>query len=314
MVAGFGKAMQNSHMPSASHGESILITGAGGHIGSELCRVLRTQGRVILPIDVEPDLPRGVLPCDLTLKDDVSRLFQLYRIQAVIHLAGLLPSAYRSDPLRGAEVNLNGSFELMREAVNARVKRFVFASSMSVYGSSPRAGPLTENDQATPDEPYGASKRVVELVGQTLASGRAFEFVSLRIARVIGPGIKKTASPWRSRIFEPLSRGDSIKIPFAPQAMLSLVHVEDVARMLVMLEETTDVSSSIYNTPAELWQARDLKQLIEKGTDAQVELGHEGALAGPVCDGDRFVQDFGFTFQGLRERLSGGPVCNSGQQ
>jgi len=297
--------MQNSHMPSASHGESILITGASGHIGSELCRVLRTQGRVILPIDVEPDRPRGVLPCDLTLKDNVSRLFQLYRIQAVIHLAGLLPSAYRSDPLRGAEVNLNGSFELMRQAVNSRVKRFVFASSMSVYGSSPIAHPLTEKDPATPDEPYGASKRAVELIGETLATGGAIEFVSLRIARVIGPGIKKTASPWRSRIFEPLSGEDPIQIPFAPEAILSLVHVEDVAQMLAMLAETTNVRSSVYNTPAELWQAKDLKQLIEEGRNIRVELGDDGALAGPACDGGRFVREFGFKLQGLRERLSG---------
>jgi len=96
--------------------------------------------------------------------------------------------------------------------------------------------------------------------------------------------------------------------------MVSLVHVEDVARMLVMLEKTTEVRSSIYNTPAEAWQVRDLKQLIEKGTDAQVELGPDGALAGPVCDGDHFVRDFEFVFQGLRERLSGRPVSNSDQQ
>src|SRR6267378_64941 len=91
---------------------------------------------------------------------------------------------------------------------------------------------LSEADPAVPDEPYGASKRVVELVGETLASGQAIEFASLRIARVIGPGIKKTSSPWRSQIFESPRRDASVQIPFAPEALLSLVHVEDVARML----------------------------------------------------------------------------------
>ena len=136
---------------------------------------------MILPIDVEPDSAGGILACDLTLKDELSRLFQLHRIQTVIHLAGLLPSAFRSDPLRGAEVNLNGSFELMRQALNCGVRRFVFASSMSVYGSSPSTHPLTEDDPAAPDELYGASKRAVELIGETLAVGRATEFVSLRL-------------------------------------------------------------------------------------------------------------------------------------
>ena len=91
------EVMQNNHMPST---DPILVTGASGHIGSETCRVLRIGGRMILAVDVEPDSARGVLACDLTLKDELSRLFQLHRIQTVIHLAGLLPSAFRSDPLR----------------------------------------------------------------------------------------------------------------------------------------------------------------------------------------------------------------------
>ena len=301
MFVSCAEVMQNNHMPST---DPILVTGASGHIGSETCRVLRIGGRMILAVDVEPDSARGVLACDLTLKDELSQLFQLHRIQTVIHLAGLLPSAFRSDPLRGAEVNLNSSFELMRQAVNSGVKRFVFASSMSVYGSRSSDHPLTEDDPATPDEPYGASKRAVELVGETLAVGRAMEFVSLRIARVIGPGIKKTASPWRSQMFEPLPGDVSIQIPFAPEAMVSLVHVEDVARMLFVLAGTTEVRCSVYNTPAELWQARDLKELIEQSVDTRVELGQNRSSAGPTCDGGRFAGEFGFELQGLRGRLS----------
>lgn len=291
-------------MPRVNHTTSILVTGASGHIGSETCRVLKADGRVIVPIDLEHDSARGVLACDLTRKDELSRLFQLNRIQTVIHLAGVLPSAFRSDPLKGAEVNLNGSFELMRQALNSGVRRFVFASSMSVYGSSPSGHPLTEDDPATPDEPYGASKRAVELIGETLAVAGAMEFISLRIARVVGPGIKRTASPWRSRIFEPLRKDDLIQISFAPEAMLSLVHVEDVARMFAVLADTTSVGRSVYNTPAELWQTRDLRELIEESVDIRVELGHAQSLAGPTCDGHRFVVEFGFELQGLRQRFA----------
>jgi UDP-glucose 4-epimerase len=205
--------------------------------------------------------------------------------------------------LAGADVNLSGSFELMRQAVNARVKRFVFASSMSVYGSSPTHQPLTESDPAAPDEPYGASKRAVELVGETLADVRAIEFVSLRIARVIGPGIRKTSSPWRSQIFALPSVLRSISIPFAPEAILSLVHVEDVARMLIELVATADMGSCVYNTPAELWKAQCLKDAIEDISNIRVELGPSGAHGGPLCDGERFVREFGFQLRGLRDHL-----------
>jgi nucleoside-diphosphate-sugar epimerase len=182
----------------------------------------------------------------------------------------------------------------------------VSSSQVQVYGSSFTPRVLTEDDPAVPDEPYGASKRVVELAGQILASGHAFEFLCLRIARVIGPGIKKTSSsPWRSQIFEPSSEHDSIQIPFAPDAVLSLVHVEDVARMFVILTESSDVRSSIYNTPVERWEARNLKAIIEELSDIRVELGQDGDLGGPICEGSRFAREFGFQLRGLRERLSG---------
>jgi nucleoside-diphosphate-sugar epimerase len=178
------------------------------------------------------DKTQDVRACDLRLKSHVSALFQDHSVRAVIHLAGILPSAFQNDPLTGADVNLSGSVELMRQSLAAGVQRFIFASSMSVYGSPHAQRPVTEDDAAAPDEAYGASKRAVELIGKSLSEKGAFEFVALRIARVVGPGIKKTSSPWRSQIFEAVPQSESIRVPFSPDAMLSLVHVEDVARML----------------------------------------------------------------------------------
>jgi nucleoside-diphosphate-sugar epimerase len=173
-------------------------------------------------------------------------------------------------------------------------------------GLTPRR-PLTEDDPAVPDEPYGASKRVVELVGETLAGGNAIEFVSLRIARVVGLGIKKTSSPWRSQIFESYSGSDSMQIPFAPEAVLPLVHVEDVARMLITLADKPVVRSCIYNTPVELWEARRLKEVVEEVRGVRVELGQDTDLGGPICDGVRFAREFGLQVRELRERLSDNP-------
>ena len=113
----------------------VIVTGASGHIGREVCRILRAAGKKILPVDVNPDTREDVIACDLRSKNEVSRLFQSHPVQTVVHLAAILPSAFQSDPLVGAEVNLSGCFELMRQAVNCRIKRFIFASSMSVYGS-----------------------------------------------------------------------------------------------------------------------------------------------------------------------------------
>ena len=287
--------------------EKILVTGASGHVGSEVCRLLREARRQFLAIDLNQNRAHDVRACDLRLSNQISPLFQDDSIRVVIHLAGILPTAFQADPLPGADVNLIGSLELMRQSAAAGVKRFVFASSMSVYGSVYEGRGVNEDDAPAPDEVYGASKRAVELIGESLAKKETFEFVALRIARVIGPGIRKTSSPWRSQLFEDLLPSESIFIPFSSDAKLSLVHVEDVARMLVTLAEASNVNCSVYNTPAEIWEVKKLKQLVDKLRGIRVELGPEGAGGGPICDGRRFAQEFKFQHRELRDRLSAAP-------
>ena len=87
----------------------------------------------------------------------------------------------------------------------------------------------------------------------------------------------------------------AISIPFSAEAVLSLVHVEDVARMLVLLAEAPEVRSSIYNTPVELWKANRLKTVVEETTGIHVEL--EGGANGGrsvMAPGSRTSSDFAF--------------------
>jgi len=293
------------NVSSSNNDGTILVTGAGGHIGRTLCRLLREAQCQILAVDLHPDETQNVRRCDLRLASHVSALFRTHPIRTVIHLAGILPSAFQADPLTGADVNLGGSVELMRQSAAAGVQRFIFASSMSVYGSLRPQRPVTEADAAAPDEIYGASKRAVELIGEALSKKQILEFVALRIARVVGPGAKKTSSPWRSQIFEALPQSESISIPFASHAVLSLVHIEDVARMLFILTKAAAINNSVYNTPAEILEVKQLKELLEKLRGIRVELGPEEAGAGPICDGCRFVREFNFELRELRDHLLG---------
>jgi UDP-glucose 4-epimerase len=285
--------------------QAILVTGACGHIGQEVCRQLRAAGRTLVTTDVDNETDSTEFAsCDLRQPGEVAQLFRSHPVGAVIHLAAVLPTAYHSDPLAGAAVNLTGSLNLLREAVNQRVKRFVFASSVSVYGLFGRPPrPLTEDDPTAPDEPYGASKRAIEVIGESLHHAEAIEFAALRIARVVGLGIKKTNSPWRAQIFESVSQITSISIPYAADAEIGLLHVEDAARMLITLAEAKSVRRCIYNCVSETWQAGELKRFLEQTQRIQVELGPEGAYAGAICDGSKFAQEFGFHLRGVKERL-----------
>jgi UDP-glucose 4-epimerase len=113
--------------------ERVLVTGASGQIGRAVSSLLRDAGRNALLVDVDPATVPGAIRCDLRAQAELSQLFRAHSIGAVIHLAGILPSAFQSDPLGGADVNLNASLGLMQRAAESSVKRFIFASSMSVY-------------------------------------------------------------------------------------------------------------------------------------------------------------------------------------
>jgi nucleoside-diphosphate-sugar epimerase len=123
------------------------------------------------------------------------------------------------------------------------------------------------------------------------------EFVSLRIARVIGLGIKKTSSPWRAQIFEVPSPEGPIQIPFEPMTKLSLVHAEDVARMLVTLAVAPYVRSSAYNTPAETWEVRRLKEIVEEACASSLRTALTVAPPATAA-GSRKSSDFDFEGSG----------------
>jgi hypothetical protein len=71
--------------------------------------------------------------------------------------------------------------------------------------------------------------------------------------------------------------------------------------------ETTGMRSLIYNSPAEVWEARRLKEGVEEFIGVQVELGADTGHGGPICDGRCFAQEFGFKLRGLRDDLSAIP-------
>ncbi len=81
------------------------------------------------------------------------------------------------------------------------------------------------------------------------------------------------------------------------------MHVSDVARMLMMLADAGEIRSSTYNTPAEIWTARQLKELIEEVRGFRVELVEGAQGGGSMCDGSIFVREFGFHSRGLRAQL-----------
>jgi len=82
------------------------------------------------------------------------------------------------------------------------------------------------------------------------------------------------------------------------------VHVDDVGRMLVRLAEARSLRETVYNSPAELISAGELKGLLEKvDPRLEVELAGRSRPLAPLADGGRFTNEFGFEIPSLESKL-----------
>ena len=185
-----------------------LVTGGAGFIGSHLVETLLKIGEQVTVLDNfstgkvenlhfadELTLPSGAFAL---LKGDIRDLSSCHEackgVDFVLHQAAL-GSVPRSidDPITTNEVNIQGTLNMLVAARDARVKRFVYASSSSVYGDVPSAGinetevrPKVESQIPNPQSPYAVSKLTGEYYCRVFYKVYQLETVSLRYFNVFG--------------------------------------------------------------------------------------------------------------------------------
>lgn len=169
-------------------GQLIALTGATGFIGRHLLRSLSAQGyrvRVLLrrPVEV-PEGASGAVVGDLSRPMNMAAA--LAGVDAVVHSAGLAHamSGTPEDDYRSS--NTEATRRLAEAALRARVRRFVFLSSIRAQTGVSAAGILTEADPARPTDAYGRSK----LAAEEALAGTGLDWVALRPVLVYGAGVK----------------------------------------------------------------------------------------------------------------------------
>jgi UDP-glucose 4-epimerase len=293
----------------------LLVTGGKGFVGRYVCAVLSAHGKNVVALDrkdlpVPADKPAYLtMECDIRDKDHVEQIFRQHSFTTVVHLASLLNTASRKNPLDATQVNIVGSLNVLEAARKFRVPKVIYGSSISVYGSKPgqdRDGVL-ETEPAAPEDVYGAAKRYVEIVGEVYRQQFGVKFIALRISSVIGPGAINTASPWRVDLFEKLGLpyNNEVAIPYRNDEALPLVYVEDVADMLERLVDKEQTSFTVYNTPSETWPLDELARYVESlDENIRVTFGQSSVSGIPrAINGQRFVSEFRYTTMSLKERL-----------
>jgi len=184
--------------------KKFLITGAAGFIGSHLCERLIADGHTVVGLDnFDPFYDRKIKELNIKtlIKSDRFKLIEgdirntacvdsvcKDGIDIIVHLAakaGVRPSI--ADPLGYADCNINGTMVLLEAAKKHGIKKFIFASSSSVYGNNKKV-PFSESDNVDfPISPYAATKKAGELICHTYSHLYHIDVTCLRLFTVYGP-------------------------------------------------------------------------------------------------------------------------------
>ena len=178
--------------------QRVLVTGAAGAVGAEVVRELsrRPERWEVIAVDLPGRRARRrlapfrrqarVIWADLRRRDQVSLLVE--GVDAVVHLAALIPPRADREPVRAEAVNV-GATRTLLEALerSGRAVRFLYASSISIYGDRLRAPWIRVGDalRPSPGDAYAETK----IRAEALVRASTVRWSVLRLSAVIGPAM-----------------------------------------------------------------------------------------------------------------------------
>jgi FlaA1/EpsC-like NDP-sugar epimerase len=170
-------------------GQVVMVTGAGGSIGSELCRQIAAYQPAMLVLyevneyaiykvddqlrEAFPDIPVATVVGDIKNARRVSQVMHQYSPSLVFHAAAYkhVPLMEEANAWEAVHNNVWGTYAVARAAIDNRVKKFVFVST---------------DKAVNPTNVMGATKRLAEMICQSLQAGSQTRFEMVRFGNVLG--------------------------------------------------------------------------------------------------------------------------------
>lgn len=239
---------------------SSLVTGGAGFIGSHVAEHLIRMGHRVVVVDdlsggFQDNVPRGATFVQASVLDHerVDRLFTEYRFDYVYHLA-----AYAAEGLShfikrfNYNNNVIGSVNLINAAVNHDVKRFVFTSSIAVYGEG--QAPMTEDMMPIPEDSYGIAKLAVEQELKVSLKMFGLDHVIFRPHNVYGER-QNIADRYRNVVgifMNQILSGEPMTIFGDGEQQRAFTHIADVAPVIAESVNVPEARNEVFNVGANI--------------------------------------------------------------
>ena len=261
-----------------------LVTGGGGFIGSHVARHCLALGHEVVVLDdlsggFEDNVPQGAVFVKGSVTDRklVKELFRQHRFDHVYHLA-----AYAAEGLShfircfNYENNLIGSMNLINASVNAgTVQRFVFTSSIAVYGSGQT--PMTEATTPRPEDPYGISKYAVELDLRCAHEMFALDYTVFRPHNVYGEN-QNMGDRYRNVIgifMNQILRGDPMTVFGDGLQTRAFTYIDDVAPTIAKSVQVDGAKNEAFNIGSEApTSVLELAKVVAKAMGVKPNIKH----------------------------------------
>ncbi|MBW1800191.1 MAG: NAD-dependent epimerase/dehydratase family protein [Deltaproteobacteria bacterium] len=232
-----------------------LVTGGAGFMGSHVAKSLLDMGCDVVVLDdlsggFRENVPSGCEFLKGSILDEnvVAKLFKTHKFDVVYHLA-----AYAAEGLShfirrfNYSNNLIGSVTLLNAAIRAGTKRFVFTSSIAVYGSA--QVPMREDMIPIPEDPYGIAKRAFELDLQVASEMFGIEHVIFRPHNVYGER-QNLSDPYRNVVgifMNRVMQGKAMPVFGDGTQTRAFTYIADVASIIAKAGFVKEATNKIIN-------------------------------------------------------------------